>query len=358
MRIVFFCHSLVSDWNNGNAHFLRGVASELLARGHDVRIFEPANGWSAQNLRAEHGETPFVEFQRRFPQLKSFPFHKLDLDAALDGADLVIVHEWNEPELVKRIGMRRSSDRNFRLLFHDTHHRAVSAREEMAAYDLSNYDGVLAYGDVLRQKYLAESWIQRAWTWQEAADTRVFKPNQLERSGDVVWVGNWGDEERSAELREFLIGPIAALQLNAEAYGVRYPDDARRDLAEAGIRYCGWAPNFRVANLFSRFKITVHVPRRPYIEALPGIPTIRMFEALACAIPLISSPWTDTLFMPGADYLVARNRKEMQRQMRALLCDKAMAREIGEHGHRTVLAAHTCGHRVNQLLQIYQELRE
>ena len=41
MRIVVFCHSLVSDWNHGNAHFLRGVVSELLDRGHDVRVFEP-----------------------------------------------------------------------------------------------------------------------------------------------------------------------------------------------------------------------------------------------------------------------------------------------------------------------------
>ena len=50
MRIVGFYHSLVSDWNHGNAHFLRGVVRELLARGHDVRIYEPADGWSRENL--------------------------------------------------------------------------------------------------------------------------------------------------------------------------------------------------------------------------------------------------------------------------------------------------------------------
>jgi hypothetical protein len=45
MRVVLFYHSLVSDWNHGNAHFLRGVASELIARGHEVAIYEPADGW-------------------------------------------------------------------------------------------------------------------------------------------------------------------------------------------------------------------------------------------------------------------------------------------------------------------------
>jgi hypothetical protein len=46
----------------------------------------------------------------------------------------------------------------------------------MAAYDLSNYDGVLAYGNVIRDIYLSEGWTQHAWTWHEAADTRLFHP--------------------------------------------------------------------------------------------------------------------------------------------------------------------------------------
>ena len=55
MRIVYFTHSLASCWNHGNAHFLRGVLSELIARGHDVRVFAPENSWSLTNLVADHG---------------------------------------------------------------------------------------------------------------------------------------------------------------------------------------------------------------------------------------------------------------------------------------------------------------
>ena len=55
MRIVLFCHSLRSDWNHGNAHFLRGIATELQARGHGVTVCEPEDAWSAMNLRAERG---------------------------------------------------------------------------------------------------------------------------------------------------------------------------------------------------------------------------------------------------------------------------------------------------------------
>ena len=55
MRVLIFCHSIISDWNHGNAHFLRGVTTELIARGHDVRVMEPQDSWSAQNLVAGPG---------------------------------------------------------------------------------------------------------------------------------------------------------------------------------------------------------------------------------------------------------------------------------------------------------------
>ena len=55
MKIVMFYHSLVSDWNHGNAHFIRGIVTELLAQGHEVRVLEPESGWSRQNLILEQG---------------------------------------------------------------------------------------------------------------------------------------------------------------------------------------------------------------------------------------------------------------------------------------------------------------
>src|SRR5690242_18019910 len=128
VRVVLFCHSLISDWNHGNAHFLRGVCGELLAGGHTVQVFERANGWSLRNLREEYGESAVTEFHEAYPKLRStfYEPEDLDLDAALDGVDIVIVHEWNDPRLVARIGRHRAGAR-YRLLFHDTHHRAVSA---------------------------------------------------------------------------------------------------------------------------------------------------------------------------------------------------------------------------------------
>src|SRR5205085_2665629 len=165
MRVALFYHSLVSDWNHGNAHFLRGVVSELDARGHEVRVWEPRNGWSRENLVAEHGQAPLEEFQRAFPHLRSELYDPATLDPA------------------------------------------------------------------------------RA----DAAADRAFRPViGRERQGDVVWIGNWGDGERTAELRRFLLEPARRLHLDGSVFGVRYPTTGRRAVRRAGLAYRGWIANHRV----------------------------------------------------------------------------------------------------------------
>jgi spore maturation protein CgeB len=360
-RIVLFCHSLVSDWNHGNAHFLRGITTELLAQGHEVRVFEPRESWSRDHLVAEAGQAALDDFQAAYPHLDSTRYDEstLDVDQALDGADLVLVHEWNAHSLVARIGRHRARGGRYVLLFHDTHHRSVTEPDAMAACDLQHYDGVLAFGEVIRQRYLARGWARRAWTWHEAADARIFRPRPAaQRDGDLVWIGNWGDEERSEELQAYLVAPVRQLGLRARVHGVRYPATARAALAAAGIDYAGWLPNYRAPEVYGRFGATVHVPRRPYVEALPGIPTIRVFEALACSIPLVSSWWDDAegLFRPGQDYLVARTPEEMTRALRDVTSDPRLAADLAAAGLETIRARHTCAHRVTELLQIAASL--
>ena len=356
MRIVYFTHSLLSCWNHGNAHFLRGVFRELIARGHETRIFEPAGNWSLANLLRDNGDAGLDAFRASYPELRSESYGSdPDLDKALEGADVVIVHEWNEHALVAAIGAHRRRGGCYTLLFHDTHHRAVSDPASMQAYDLSGYDGVLAFGETLSEVYRRWGWNGRVFTWHEAADTRLFRPPAVEseRSG-LVWIGNWGDDERSEELEAYLFRPAAELGLALDIYGVRYPETALVTLAHHGARYLGWLPNARAPQVFGRHLATVHVPRRLYVQQLPGIPTIRVFEALACGIPLVSAPWQDdeNLFRTGTDFLMAKDPAEMQRLIRAVRDDAGLRSSLAQHGLETVLARHTCSHRADELLAI------
>lgn len=360
LTIVAFVHSVLSCWNHGNAHFLRGVLTDLAGRGHRIRVFEPTDGWSRANLVADHGEAPLREAEALWPHLAPRTFDPATLDPAeaLDGADLALVHEWNDPALVGRLGRLRKGGHPCRLLFHDTHHRAVTAPEAMARFDLSGFDGVLAFGEALAAVYRARGWGRRVRVWHEAADVRLFRPLVREKAGDLVWIGNWGDGERTEELRRFLIRPARALRLATLVHGVRWPEDARLELAASGIGFGGWLPNHRAPDVLARHRATVHVPRRPYAMALPGIPTIRVFEALACGIPLVSAPWDDAegLFRPGRDFLFARDEAQMTRQLSDILCDPALAASLAREGRARILDRHTCAHRADELLAVAAEV--
>jgi spore maturation protein CgeB len=363
MRVVMFVHSIRSDWNHGNAHFLRGVACELQRRGHQVAALESDDGWSATNLARDAGPAALDAYREAYPTLVPTVYagSTLDLDATLDRADLVIVHEWNPPALIARVGAHRLRAGRYALLFHDTHHRSCSQPDEIARLDLSGYDGVLAFGEVIRERYLRAGWARCVWTWHEAADTRIFSPQASpmpERRDDVIWIGNWGDDERTSELHGYLLDPAFRLGLTGHVHGVRYPAAGIDAVARSGLRFAGWLPNHRVPEAFARHRVTVHVPRRPYAEALPGIPTIRVFEALACGIPLLCAPWDDCeqLFRAGEDYLVAHDGVQMTRLLRDVLADRELSSALAASGRRTILARHTCAHRVTELLAIVDRL--
>jgi spore maturation protein CgeB len=363
LRIALFYHSLVSDWNHGNAHFLRGICSELLAMGHKVDVYEPADGWSRANLLDQEGPQALSEFKSAYPRLHSttYDVQSFKADTALGNADLALVHEWTDPRVIRSIVRFRRANQGLRIFFHDTHHRAVTDPNSLDWKSLAEFDALLVYGQSLRECYWKRGWSGNVFVWHEAADTRMFYPRaRTARQRDLIWIGNWGDNERNRELKRYLVRPAAALQLSGTVHGVRFPDTAIKDCEKAGLAYQGWIPNHRAPQIFANHRVTVHVPRRPYVNALPGIPTIRPFEALACGIPLVCANWQDSegLFRAGRDFLCARTESEMKERLREILEDRALAASLRKNGIETIQRRHTCKHRADELLSIYQSLRQ
>lgn len=365
LRIRIFAHSWISDWNHGNAHFLRGLAYELMQMGHDVRCYEEMNCWSVTNLLQEGmglAETSVFSFWKAFPALDVRFYSRLSFtqfaEEELRNADIVIVHEWNHPEVVEAI-LSLKKKLGFRTLLHDTHHRAYTNPKEISLFRLHLFDGVLAFGDALRHIYQHVFGVPRVWTFHEAADTKHFIRIKAEPDTDIIWVGNWGDEERTRALQEYLVMPASAMTGRRIAvHGVRYPTEAKKQLAEAGIEYRGYLPNLETPAAYARSRVALHVPRKFYSNGLSGIPTIRVFEALACGIPLVCSPWADVeqLFRPRQDYLCVQNGKAMCSEILHLLRDEAACEQIVANGLETIAARHTCLHRAIQLVDICEEL--
>ncbi len=365
LRIAYFAHAIRSDWNNGNAHFLRGLLHQLGVAGQSVTIFEPDHEWSIDNLREEPlGVDSLEHFNETYPDL-DIELYRPDQvqerelwQRTLHSYDLVVVHEWNPPQLAHLL-LELRTNLGFRLLFHDTHHRASSSPEQIQLFGIDRFDGVLAFGEALRTLYRERFGIERVWTLHEAADVEIFRPlTAVEKQQDIVWIGNWGEGERSDEIRRFLLDPAAAMpQYETRIYGVRYPENGLAALQAAGVSYGGYLPNLDAPETYACSRLTVHMPRQQYSGAMTGIPTIRVFEALACGIPLVSAPWSDTeeLFRPG-DFLWARNTAEMTAAIQHLLTDADAARQQAALGLETVLQRHTCAHRAQELLQIVEDL--
>ena len=368
LRIRIFAHSLVSDWNHGNAHFLRGLSRALIRLGHNVRSYEMLGAWSLSNLMRHEGETAIEavdDFRRTYPEL-DIHFYQNDstfdpfLEEELREVDLVLIHEWNEPWVVNKV-LALKEKYGFKALFHDTHHRAYTRPGEILRFHLHKVDGVLAFGEAIRRIYADGFGVARVWTFHEAADGDVFAPRPAQQEADVLWIGNWGDEERTHELMEFLVYPAAALvERKVIAYGVRYPGEAIQQLEAAGIEYRGYLPNLKAPEAYSASTLSLHIPRRQYTNGLSGIPTIRVFEALACGVPLLCAPWTDAenLFRPGQDYVCVPNGESMRAEIEYLLQDEKARIQLGENGRHTIRTQHTCMHRAEQLIGIYEEMTQ
>jgi spore maturation protein CgeB len=335
--------------------------------GHEVRCYEELGNWSLKNLVNRGGKAAIAavdDFRRQYPELDIRFYNRDDsfpefAAQQLKGADLVILHEWNEPAVVNTVlSLKRTC--GFRALFHDTHHRAYSRAREILRLHLHLFDGVLAFGEAVRAIYADGFGVARTWTFHEAADVQAFAPLPAEKDIDVLWIGNWGDEERTRELNEFMIAPAALLPgCKYVVHGVRYPVEALQALQAAGIEYRGYLPNLCAPRVYGRSRLALHVPRQQYANGLSGIPTIRVFEALACGVPLVCSPWTDVegLFRPGLDYLVVPDGAAMRAEVARLLADRNARRQMAECGLETIRQRHTCGHRAQQLLEICAEMR-
>jgi spore maturation protein CgeB len=367
LNIVLFSHSLVSDWNHGNAHFLRGLMRELVRMGHSVRCYEELGSWSLSSLVREEGEkaiysidgfrNAYPELDIRFYQSSEAAFLEF-LESELKDVDLVLLHEWNDPFVVNSVlGLKKKC--GFKALFHDSHHRAYTRAGEILKFDLHLLDGVLAFGEAIRRIYADGFGVPLTWTFHEAADVEHFKPLNMTPQIDVVWIGNWGDEERTHELEEFLIEPAAAMpDRKTVVHGVRYPEDAIARLTAAGIEYRGYLPNLLSPEVYSSSCVSLHVPRRQYSNGLSGIPTIRVFEALACGVPLVCAPWSDDekLFRAGEDFLVAKDGQEMKDMLNTLLRDTSARRQLADQGVKTIRERHTCAHRAQQLISMCEEI--
>ncbi len=261
LRLAYFAHTIRSDWNNGNAHFLRGLLRALGQLGHDVTAFEPEHEWSVENLLGEpNGKTFAPAICRDVSRTSRFNIRRSNAATRVSGERACAISISScctngiRPSLRTLCWLARE-DLGCKLLFHDTHHRASSSPEQIERFGIQRFDGVLAFGEALRRIYRERFGIERVWTLHEAADTTVFHPIPcVERDDAMVWIGNWGDGERSREIRDVSASAGGALRRSSHTRrctvcAIRRR--ARRHCANTVSSYGGYLPNLDAPALYA-----------------------------------------------------------------------------------------------------------
>jgi spore maturation protein CgeB len=106
---------------------------------------------------------------------------------------------------------------------------------------------------------------------------------------------------------------------------------------------------------YNQLAFTLNITRRPMLVA-GWSPSVRLFEAAACGVPIISDPWNglDELFEPDHEILIAREADDVLRYLRDL--GDGERRAIGARARARVCREHTAAHRAADLERYAREV--
>lgn len=359
MHFAFFGHSVLADWHNGRAHFIRGLMRELHRLGHQGVFYEAQDNWSWRQQSAEIGRNSLLETLRAFPFLnvRLYRDGERDLEPllrqALAEADVAFVIQGSEPAIIRAVPELVQTGQT--CIFYDDQYWQPYEEPLYRGLHLGRYDAVLAGAGSLAALLRERLGLERVEAFHEAADIELFYPRPCRQDIDVLLIAN-GGEDREAALRGFFLEQSLVFpHLRFCLYGVDYGEQARQQFRTAyRVDYRGWVANAQAPPLYARSRLATHLCREPQSGRLAGLPGLRPFEAFATRTCLISGPWEDDdgLFSAGEHYMKAGSPQEMSQLIRYLLENRPARERLAEGGYRNLLARHTCRHRAEQLLEI------
>ncbi|MBZ0157317.1 MAG: glycosyltransferase [Alphaproteobacteria bacterium] len=344
LRIVILGLSITSSWGNGHATTYRGLVRELVNRGHHVLFLERDVPWYAENrdlLRPPYGK---MELYSSLGELKNrFTEEVSTADCVMVGSYVpegVSVGEW-VTSTARGITAFYDIDTPVtlaKLERGDTEYLSPGLIPRYALY-LSFTGGPLL--DHLERKYGSPM----ARPLYCSVDTSCYFPFACDRKWDLGYLGTYSGD-RQPLLESLMLQPARSLATERFVVaGSLYPDTI------------GWPPNVqKIGHLspahhgafYNSLKFTLNITRTDMVRAGYS-PSVRLFEASACATPVISDYWEglDTFFTPGTEILISSCAADTVRYLREM--EEEELRAIGERARARVLAGHTAAHRAREL---------
>jgi len=351
MNIVILGLSITSSWGNGHATTFRGLVRELHKQGHEVIFLERDVPWYAGNRDLPTPEYCRTELYSSLDDLKSRFTEEVRV------ADMVIVGSY-VPEGVLVGEWVVKTARGIKA-FYDIDTPVTLAKLERGDYEylhpnlIPQYDLYLSFTgghtlNLLEQTY--GSPMARALYC--SVDPKLYFPELVETKWDLGYLGTYSDD-RQPPLDKLMLE--AARQWPEGRFVVAGPQYPASIKWPKNVQHVQHLPPADHRRFYNSQRFTLNITRADMIKAGYS-PSVRLFEAAACATPIISDYWDglETVFELGTEILIAKDTKDTLRYLREIC--KSERKLIGERARKKILAQHTAAHRAKELIGYAEEL--
>jgi spore maturation protein CgeB len=351
LRIVFIGLTITSSWGNGHATTYRGLIRELTARGHSVLFLERDVPWYASNRDMPNPPFCRTELYSSLDELKTrFGDEVREANVVIVGSytvEGVAVGEW-----VVQVAQQVKA-------FYDIDTPVTLGKLARDDYEylspslIPRYDLYLSFSGGPSLTTLEQSYgSPMARPLYCAVDPSLYYPEERAAEWDMGYMGTYSDD-RQPPLDSLLLEPARRWpEGRFVVAGPQYPESIRWP---ANVRRIEHLPPAEHRAFYNAQRFTLNVTRADMVRT-GYAPSVRLFEAAACATPIISDEWEglDTIFRVGEEILVAHSAEESLRFVRET--PEEERRAIGERARARVLSEHTAAHRAAELEGYAREL--
>jgi spore maturation protein CgeB len=348
LRFVFLGLSLSSSWGNGHATTYRALLHALAGRGHDILFLEREQPWYAEHRDMARPDFCRLALYRDLAELDRWRDEIAVADAVVIGSYVP------EGVAVADFVQRHAGGVT---AFYDIDTPVTLAKlaagdhEYLAPDAIPGFDLYLSFtgGPTLR-RLERQLGARSAHALYCSVDPRLYAATDVPRRWDLGYLGTYSADRqpvldrlllepaRRAPHRRFVVaGPLYPA-------GIEWPRNVER------IEHL---PPAEHAAFYSALGWALNVTRADMVAAGHS-PSVRLFEAASCAVPIISDPWDglDALFRPGREIVIAHTAEEV---LATLALSEQRRIAIGHAGRKRVLAEHTAAHRARDLERLVLE---
>jgi spore maturation protein CgeB len=344
LDIVIIGLTITSSWGNGHATTYRGLVRELTRRAHRVLFLEHDKPWYANNR-----------------DLPNPPFGKTKLYTSVDNlkdrfesnvrtADIVIVGSY-VPEGVA-VGEWVTQTASNLTAFYDIDTPVTLAKLAQQDFEylspdlIPKYDLYLSFTggptlDLLEKEFGSP----RALPLYCSVDPELYYPYPRDAKWDLGYLGTYSPD-RQPPLEKLMLEPARQFEEGRFVVaGPQYPDTIHWP---ANVERINHLPPARHRDFYNQQSFTLNITRADMIRAGYS-PSVRLFEAAACGVPIITDAWDglETFFEPGEEILVAKSAVDVLSYLKEL--DSPQRQRLARLARNRVLKQHTAAHRAAEL---------